>query len=323
MSDEETGRDAGEPAAVADATMGDDVRALRRQAGRDLPAPVALQSAVEAALSGRTARGGTQMTMRSGARRGPLRALAVVAVVAAMVITVPFPYTRVTGHAVRVELDGVVPEATVRAAARALRGPLGVTRLRVRVEEGAPGAARTVLEGEAPLRSRPQLDRLLGTWAEGLRSRGVTVHTQVTARTERAHGSVYAMARDKAPELRIDTSQSVEALRESLVRQLDEAGVEGAAVDVEREGDETRVHIRADAEAEGLVTRKEVRMHLRGAGEGRANLGGPPVPRQPGMSDEQYREAVRAHLRDEGFPDAEVTVEGGRVEVRVRREPTE
>ena len=91
-------------------------------------------------------------------------------------------------------------------------------------------------------------------------------------------------------------------------------------VEVQRSGDETDVQITARHGEEGGPREvKQLRIKLRGDGEARAPMGGPRVERTPGMTDEQYREAILQQLHADGIEDAEVTVSGGRVEVRARR----
>ena len=295
-----------------DAALAADREAMRRHTRAGVPDAATTEAALRQALM--RAQGGEDMDGdKRITRRRPLIGALVTAAVAGAMLVVPVPYSRTAGHEVRLLLDGQVDAAVIQATAKAWRARSGATRIRV-----VAGDRGVAIESQVPLRSRRQVEHLASAFTGGLGARGITARAEVTPRTERASGSVYAMARDKVPEIRFDTSQSPEELSASIRSQLDEAGFSDSDVDVQRDGDETQVDITARDEQDGMRTVKKVRMKMRGGGEVAARMG-PPVARAPGMTDEQYRDAVIQQLKAEGIEDVDVRVDGERVEVRARR----
>ena len=84
---------------------------------------------------------------------------------------------------------------------------------------------------------------------------------------------------------------------------------------IERNGDETRLQIEAQKDGRQMhIERRsqggEMQLHL--------DIGDIDTTREPGMTDEQLKEKIERQLRARGL-EPQVTIEGGRIEVRGHR----
>ncbi|HEU4532600.1 MAG TPA: hypothetical protein VFS00_00735 [Polyangiaceae bacterium] len=213
------------------------------------------------------------------ARRAPGRppyAAALGVALAGAALLVPLPYTRSAGY-----------ELEVRAADGR------VTRLRL--PRGSEAQAKRRAEQVA-------------------RASGAAV--SVTPLSERAWGTVYAMAREAALQIHVElegkTDEQVEA---ELDAQLRAGGYEPSAIEVERQGDEARVGFEAE---DGEGRRVKIMRRSKGASSVDVELGGIDDRREPGMSDEQLREKIVRQFEAQGL-EADVSVDGDQVKVQVHK----
>ncbi|MCU0685226.1 MAG: hypothetical protein MUF34_23800 [Polyangiaceae bacterium] len=200
----------------------------------------------------------------------------------------------------------------VALAGTALLVPLPYSRsvgyeLEVRGEGGRITHLRMPQSSEAQAKRRAEL---VG------RRAGAAV--SVKPLTERVWGSVYAMAQEAVLQLRVDLEgKTDEQIAADLDAQLRAGGYEPSAIEVERQGDEAKVGFEAE---DGEGRHVKLMRRSKGGGPVEIELGGIDDKREPGMSDEQLREKIVRQFKARGF-DAEVTVEGDQVKVRVQKGP--
>jgi hypothetical protein len=140
------------------------------------------------------------------------------------------------------------------------------------------------------------------------------------ARTELAWRTVYAMARETLLRVDVDMNGKSDAeVEAAIVAQLEAQGVTPAHVEVQRGNDSSFVSVGID-EPEGRHV--EVMQRKAGPGADRVDIQVEPIDetREPGMTDEQFRDKLVQQFRARGI-DAEVTVDGERVEVRAHEAP--
>lgn len=149
--------------------------------------------------------------------------------------------------------------------------------------------------------------------AKAVRKRGLEV--VLVPRYERTWGTVYAMARDKVLRVDVTTDGKTDAEIEDEIRaQLAASGWKPGTVQVTRKDGETTVAIGAD-DGDGRA------IQIVGTPEGgrlEVQAGDIDDRREPGMTDAQLREKILKQFRDRGM-EAEVTVEGDRVQIRATR----
>lgn len=141
----------------------------------------------------------------------------------------------------------------------------------------------------------------------------------VRPRTELVWSSVYARARAKLFHIDVDARGKTDAQAEAEIRkQLLEQGWTAGEVRVERTSGFTDVELGA-TDADG----RHIRLMRTDEGEGSERIQLRPEPfddtREPGMTDAQLREKILAQLRARGL-EGDVTVEGDRIRVQVRRD---
>lgn len=227
---------------------------------------------------------------REGVRKGPvarafarpLYAGAFGVALAGVALLAPVPYTRTVGYELEIEGSGG-----------------RVARLRLPVRNEAQARRRAEMMG---------------------RETGAKV--SVRPLTERVWGNVYAMAQEGIVQIRVEMEgKSDEQVGSEIDAQLRAGGYEPGPIEVERSGDETHVGFEAH-DPQG----RHVKVMRKSKGEGAAGdvveieLGAIDDVREPGMTDEQLRDKILAQLKARGLADAEVKVEGGRVEIRAQKD---
>ncbi|MGZ3442331.1 MAG: hypothetical protein ACXVDD_22580, partial [Polyangia bacterium] len=164
-----------------------------------------------------------------------------------------------------------------------------------------------------PAKSAAQAERR----AAELRKSGAAVI--VAARTERVWGSVYAMAKEKLLDVHVELDGRTDAqVADDIKQQLASGGWSADDVTVERSADGSTVAI----EAQDGNGRHMKLVRKASGGEEKSmdlELGGIDDEREPGMTDAQLRDKILKQLQARGL-DGDVTVEGGRIEVRAKKE---
>lgn len=291
-----------------------DLRALAADSGAALPTAADTTRAL-----GRSQAGGAD-TMTSMAPGGWSYRLKLGLVGAALLLPMgllPISWQRTVGHDVQLRLSGAgLADREVGRLARQLKGALHAESVQVRAEAG-PGGARYTLVARLGTRSRAEAERLAAAAAQGLAARGAPQpQVSVSPRLEQAAGTVYAMALERAIQIRVDMTGKTDRQVEDEIRaQLQAAGVADPEVQVERRGDETRVEIGAEEDG------RQLRVVRRTNGEGpqlSMDIGDLDDRREPGMSDAQLKEKIERQLRARGL-EPQVTVSGDRIEVRAVR----
>jgi hypothetical protein len=152
--------------------------------------------------------------------------------------------------------------------------------------------------------------------AAELRKSGAAV--TVAARTERVWGSVYAMAKDKLLDVHVALDGRTDAqVADDIKAQLASGGWNADDVTVQRSADGSTVAIEAQ---DGNGRHMKVMRQASGGNEKSMDfqLGGIDDEREPGMTDAQLQEKIRKQLEARGL-DGDVTVEGGKIEIRAKR----
>jgi hypothetical protein len=140
---------------------------------------------------------------------------------------------------------------------------------------------------------------------------------EVTPRTTRAWGSVWAMAEEKLLQLHVTLDGRSDAAIEDDVRaQLAAAGWNAGAVSLDRSGGEATVRLDADDGAGKQL--HLVRTQPGGAPALDVDVDAIDDTREPGMTDDQLRDKIARQLQARGL-DPDVTVEGGRIQIRAHR----
>jgi hypothetical protein len=160
--------------------------------------------------------------------------------------------------------------------------------------------------------------------AQAFAARSHAVNVAVTARTARVWGSVWAMAKEKMLQLHVTFDGKSDAEVEDDIRaQLAAAGWTADDVSVRRGDGETAVELGAtDATGRTLrIMRQQIGPGAAGAPSTmEIGIGDIDDTREPGMTDAQLRDKILRQLRARGL-DADVVVEGGRIEVSAHCKP--
>jgi hypothetical protein len=236
---------------------------------------------------------------------------------AAGVLFLPVSYEKVVGHVVTLHLPAQKRSPDeLRRLARSARTALVAQSVKVEAVANA-GEARIDIIASLPETSAKAVDRRKQALVQALQASGYAVTADVTARTEKTAGRVYAMALDKLIRIHVDTAGKTDAQVEDALRaELEKNGIRSPAVSYERHGDETQLQVSASADGRRL----ELRQHKKGGADGGIQLefGGIDDTRDPGMTDDELREKILRQLRARGL-DATVTVSGDRIEIRMHR----
>ena len=173
--------------------------------------------------------------------------------------------------------------------------------------------AGRVAQIRVPAKNASQAERR----AAELRKNGARV--TVAARTERVWGSVYAMAKDKLLDVHVDLDGKTDAqVADDIRDQLAAGGWTADDVQVQRSDDGSTVQIEAN---DGAGRQMKVVRKASGGSEKNMDfqVGGIDDEREPGMTDAQLRDKILQQLKARGL-DADVVVDGNRIEIRAKRE---
>lgn len=160
----------------------------------------------------------------------------------------PISYDRTVGHDVRLTVSGEgLDEARLMSLANEMKSVLGADGVRVEADANERGEVTYELAAMVPGRSGKQARNAADALVGALLQSGLAAGAEVSARTERASGTVYAFASDRI--LRISTDGKSAAQIEAEIRDgLAAAGFSNAEVSVSDEGESRKVEIRAEHE---------------------------------------------------------------------------
>lgn len=179
-----------------------------------------------------------------------LSTLAAVALGLFVAFGLPISFDRTVGQDVALTLDASsLDPAHAGAIAREMKSVLGAESVRLEAEAGDAGT-RYELSASVPNRDGGAVRSAASALASALTAAGIPAHAEVTPRTERVSGTMYAYAADRVVRVTMDGKSDAQV--ESEIRNaLLAAGVDEANVTVQRNTDgTTRVEIGVEAQSE-------------------------------------------------------------------------
>jgi hypothetical protein len=302
-----------------------DLQALRTRTDRDLPsvrdtarfleAEAASEQHRSAHSTSKSREGWFMQGVRLIRVRPVLSTLVATAAVLAVLFVVPISYEKTVGHDVVLTLAANELDAeSIGRIGDELGKTLGSDRLALQRRSDA-----VEFHASVPSRSLAGVERSAQAFVAALGSRGIAAESAVTPRIERVSSPVYAMAMDRAVQLRIDTADKSAADIEAEVRrQLEAAGIANPVVTVTKDGDQTSVEIHAQSQSPD--DKRDFQFEIKGKG-------GQPldptlhrfeVKRTPGMTDAQVQADIERQMREAGVAGT-VSVQNGKVEVKVEK----
>lgn len=241
--------------------------------------------------------------------------LATVAVLAILFV-IPISYERTAGHDVTLTLAGTgLDAAALGRIASELKGALAVPGVRVRQANDT-----VTMEASSAERSRRTVEATAEAFAATLNSKGIATETRVVPRTEHVSSNVYAVAMNRAIELRIERAgRSPAEIEADVRRQLEAAGITNSEVHYTQDGDQNKLEVRAQGGSSGEP--RDFKIEIGGTGDDaiNSNLHRFEVRRTAGMTDADVKADIERQMREAGVQ-GEVTVENGRVEVKVHKQ---
>ena len=235
-----------------DRDVADDLKALKRATA--MPEPDIEETA--RALRSQSRRGtqeGRIVNRSPVSRLNPgFAAAAAVAVVVLALLLVPISYNRTVGYEVRLALPGAtVANAPVVDIARQLKGLLGADGVSVS-SSASSGGGETTLLAKVGHRAPAEVQAAADGFARALTAKGVRATAQVRPVVEHAVGSVCAMAAERLREIRIQgQGKSPAQIEQEIATRLAQVGFVNPEVKVTREGNTTRIDIKADDAKKG------------------------------------------------------------------------
>jgi hypothetical protein len=153
--------------------------------------------------------------------------------------------------------------------------------------------------------------------------KGIPATTAVSPWTEKVTGNVYAQVTNRWRDLRVETQGRSEAeIEQEIHAQLEQMGFLNREVTFRREGDRTRLGIRAGNPDNQLETKIERKIMGGGGQEPPIEVMLPDCTDLRGLPDDQVKAEVERRLRERGI-EAEVRVEKGQVEIKAKKEVRE
>jgi hypothetical protein len=295
-----------------------DVAALRDDSKKDLPQLYDTERALRNELLQRRHEGGWFMKMMQLFKSRPRFTTALFGCgLATLVLLWPISYERTVGHTVTVHLRGAaMSPQSLGPLARSMKKTLHAESVQVRAAAGAAGEELTFV-AKLPSRSEKEADKLTQELLGNLRAQSLEVSAEVTARKQRTHGRVYAMALDKIIHIRVDTTGKTDTqVADEIRNQLESNGVHSPSVSFERHGDESQMEIKADVDGRQVQVKRMTKDASHPTVE--VEIGGIDDKRDPGMTDAELREKILRQLEARGL-DATVTVTGDRIEIRAHK----
>jgi hypothetical protein len=242
---------------------------------------------------------------------------AAAAAIAMVLLFVPVAYERNLGQEVTISMAGDLAEGSVRQVADAFRAAMGVEEIRLQVGD------ITILSARVPGRSRAEASVMARAFSSQLDHKGIPATTAVSPWTEKVTGNVYAQVTNRWRDLRVETQGRSEAeIEQEIHAQLEQMGFLNREVTFRREGDRTRLGIRAGNPDNQLETKIERKIMGGGGQEPPIEVMLPDCTDLRGLPDDQVKAEVERRLRERGI-EAEVRVEKGQVEIKAKKEVRE
>jgi len=162
-----------------------------------------------------------------------------IAIVAAVLLAVPFSYTRTTGYRATLEISDAAG-VDIDAIAREFGKALDTDDVMVMAGSGVGGRVLANL----PVRSAGTLEIITSSFAEALTRRGISASAGVEPIIEEVTGNVYAMAANEIIEIRVDSEGLTdEEIEDEIRTQIEAAGLDACLVDVQSGDGEKRIEI--------------------------------------------------------------------------------
>jgi hypothetical protein len=181
----------------------------------------------------------------------------------------------------------------------------------------APAKSSYTFKARVGSPSRASVEAATAALARLLAERGMDAEFGVTVVRQEVSGNVYAMALDKALEIRVDSAgKSVEEIAEEIRSRLEDAGLPNPEVTVSEEGTMMKIAVRACGEEMPCEELPEFDINVDGMDMDSPNARRIEVRRTPDMTDADVIAEVQRQLREQGV-DAEVTIVDGRIEIEI------
>ena len=168
-----------------------------------------------------------------------------------VVFGLPIPFEKTVGHEVALTVSGPDLGAEhARAIAQEMKTLLAADRVVVSGDASQGGAMSYRFVASLTERSGAKVRNAAQALAASVNATGYEATAEVTARTEKVSGTVYAFASDRV--IRISTDGKSAAQLEAEIRdRLAAAGVQDAQVSVQNEGDKQKIGIEVHRESQG------------------------------------------------------------------------
>lgn len=269
------------------------------------------------------------------------------AIMAAAMLVVPISYQQTIGHEVLLTVSGPsLNDDTARRVAGELKSaleaedvtlaaaPAAPVEMKISpasspsnpgtaappVKEASPAAPakpRYELTARVPSPSRVNVEAAAAAFVRVLAERGMDAEVGIATLREEVSGNVYAMALDKAIEIRINRAgKSVDELAAEIRAQLEDAGLPNPHVKVSEDGEMMKIAVTACGDDLPCEELPEINLSFDGMDMDSPNARTIAVRRTPDMTDEDVIAEVTRQLREQGV-DAEVTIVDGRIQIEI------
>lgn len=233
------------------------------------------------------------------------------AAAAVLLLFIPFSYERTVGQELTLTLEGAYAPADLRALADAFRAATATEAIRVVAGE------TTTLGAKLGGRSPAEATAIARAFTQSLAAKDVRATYAVAPWVETVSGTVYAQVANRWRDLRVATAGRSEAeVERDVAAELERLGLENPEVTFRRTGDGNELQFRAGGGGE--ETRIERRVEGAGGEEPPIEVGLPDFSDLKGRPDAEIKAEVERTLRERGI-EAAVTVENGRIEIRVEK----
>lgn len=291
----------------------DDLKALARASERDLPRiEDSMRGLAERQAASPWERLMSELMQRTRTR--PWMAPALAAVLAAVMIFVPFSYERTTAYDVKLSLPSAqVDGAAAQQIAAQLRKAVNAQGVRVTANGDKVEVTANVPAGRAT-----GVAGVARAFAAELMARHLDVEAAVSPVRSKVQGNVYAMALSSVVHVNVQTGGKTDAeISADIKSQLAAAGFDVSNIEYRREGGHATLKMTkvcTDKTAPNCqVECPDIDLTVDGkpAGSGGQQVR-VKIDKQPGDTDEAIRQRVVDQLRAQGL-EANVVVQDGKV----------
>jgi hypothetical protein len=215
-----------------------DLKALSKQSKLNLPTIEQTTERLWKHNQRRSEEGSLMKVLHSLKGHPAMATLLGIAIVAAVLLTVPISYTRTTGYRATLE---IADAAGVNIDAVASEFGKALDTEKVAVRAGMGGARITA---ELPVRAVATVRGIASGFADILTQRGIPAVAEIERITERITGNVYAMAANGIIEISVNSEgKTDEQIEDDIRAQIEAAGLEACLVDVQTGDGEKRIEI--------------------------------------------------------------------------------